>query len=176
MPSEEGVVVRVIASVKALLPKDWRAKAGRIFRAGTQAVSDFATENRIKPKDLLEEGVELGRVKLTGLASQEHAAAERNYAEAAKAFSESEETKINAALKERTLEPDVIKKEAEARKALAEARKANADADLTETQALAARLALLKQLEEAGMVLYRDSCGNLTILPKPTKDPPQLLL
>jgi hypothetical protein len=58
---------------------------------------------------LLEEGVELGRRKVTGLASQEHAVAEKNYADAAKAFTESEDKKIESELKRRSLKVDVKK-------------------------------------------------------------------
>jgi len=160
MSSDEGIVARLIACVKALLPEDWRGRAGRQFRAGTQAISDFAEENRVRPQDLLEDGIELGRRKLTGLASQEHAAAEKNYAEAAKAFTESEDKKIETELKKRSLEIEISQKDAEARKA-------NAEASLAETKALEAQFDLLRKLTEAGMVLRRDERGNLTLLSKP---------
>ena len=160
MSNDEGVVARLIARVKALLPEDWRGRAGRQFRKGTRAISDFAEENRVLPRDLLEDGIELGRRKLTGLASQEHAAAEKNYAEAAKAFTESEDKKIETKLKKRSLEIELSKK-------TAEARKANAEASLAETKALEARFDLVRKLNEAGLVLYRDKRGNITLLPKP---------
>jgi hypothetical protein len=62
---------------------------------------------------------------------------------------------------------NVKKKKAETQKALADARKAAAEADLAETNALAAKLELLKKLDQAGMVLCRDRRGNLTLLSKP---------
>lgn len=107
MSSDKSVFTRLIARVTALLPEGWQGQAGRLFRKGTQAVSTFAEENRVLPRDLAHDGIELGRRKLTGLASQEHAAAEKNYAEAAVAFTESEDKKIEIELKKRSLESEV---------------------------------------------------------------------
>jgi hypothetical protein len=160
MLNDEGVFARLIARVKALLLEDWRGHAGRRFQEGTQAISDFAEENRVRPKDLLEDGIELGRRKLTGMASQEHAAADKSYAEAVKAFIESEDKKIETELKKKSLEIEISKKHAETRKA-------HADASIAETKALEAQFDLLRKLTEAGMVLHRDEHGNLTLLPKP---------
>src|SRR5712691_1691131 len=107
MSSGEGAFPRLIARVRALLPEDWRGRAGEQFRAGTLAISGFVEENRLLPGDLLQEGIELGRRKVTGLASQEHAAAEKNYAEAIKAVTESEDKKIETELKKRSLEIEI---------------------------------------------------------------------
>ena len=168
MSRDEDVFTRLVARVKALLPNDWFGLAGQRFRAGTQAVSKFAEKNNLLPEDLIQEGVELGRLKLTGLATQEHAAAEKNYAEAAKAFTETEDKKIETELKKRSLEIDISKKEADVAKAHAEARKANAEASLAETQTLDAQFELRKKLAAAGMLLVRDERGTLTILPNAT--------
>jgi hypothetical protein len=157
---DERVLTSLVARVRALLPEHWRGRAGRRFREGTQAISDLARENSIRPQDLLQEGVELGRRKITGLASQEHAVAEKNYAEAIKAFTESEDRKIETELKKRSLEIEISKKEAEARRA-------NAEASISETKALEAHFDLIKKLNEAGLKLCRDERGNIVILPKP---------
>ena len=166
MPNDENVLARFIARVKALLPEDWEGQAGKRFRAVIRASSNFTEQNQVRPQDLLKDGIELGLRKLTGLASQEIATAEKNYAEAAKAFTESEDKKIETKLKERSLEIDVSKREAEAQIAHADARKRYAEADLAETKALEAKLELLKRLDEAGMVLRADERGNVTILSK----------
>jgi hypothetical protein len=173
MPRVEGVFTRLIARVTALLPEDWRARAGEQFRSGAQAISDFACENRLLPGDLLDDGIELGRRKLTGLASHEHAAAEKNYAEALKAVTESEDKKIETELKKRSMEIDLSKKEAEAEKAHADARKTNAEASLAEIQVLDAQYELHKKLTESGMHLVRDERGSLLML---AKKPPSDLL
>jgi hypothetical protein len=59
MPSHEGVITRLIARLKALLPNDWKGRPGERFQKATQAISDFAEEHHITPNELLDEGVEL---------------------------------------------------------------------------------------------------------------------
>ena len=76
------------------------------------------------PDDLLEEG----RRKITGLATKEHAEAE-------KAFTETEDQKIDIELKQRALQSDLRKREADAILA-------NTEADLKEVQVLDARFVL----------------------------------
>ena len=150
-------LTRLVGRVRALLPEDWMGQAGRIFRSGTAAISEFAEENCLRPNDVLVEGTDLGRRKITGLASREHAAAEKNYAEATKAFTESEDKKIETELKKRSLESEVSIKEAQARQL-------HAEANLTEVKALEAQYDLMKKLDEEGLVLHRDDRGNLTLL------------
>lgn len=158
MPSDEGIVARLVARVRALLPQHWMGKAGERFRSGIEAASEFAATNRITPEDILQNGVELGRRKLEGLASQEHALAQRNYAEATKAFTESEEKVIQVELNKRALESRVAKEEAEAARAQSEA-------SLAKLKVIDAEYELLRKLKEAGMVLRMDQRGNLTVLP-----------
>jgi predicted HicB family RNase H-like nuclease len=121
-------------------------------------VSDFAKENSVTPKDVLEDGIEFGRRKLEGLASQEHSLAEKNYAEATRAFTESEEKKMQIQLDTRVLESRV-------RKEQAEAEKAQSEASLARLKVINAEFDLLQKLTEAGMVLRTDHHGNLTVLP-----------
>lgn len=158
MPNDERIITRLVARVRALLPEDWQGQAGRRFRSGTAAISEFAEKNRISPRDLAEDAIELGRRKIEGSASQEHAEAQKNYAEATKAFTESEDTKLEIELKRRSLESEVSKKEAETREAHAIAR-------LAEIKALEAHFDLNKRLRDEGMVVDRDERGNLTISP-----------
>jgi hypothetical protein len=95
---------------------------------------------------MLEEGVELGRVKLEGLAYKEYAAA-------AKDLAESEQKKIESELQRRTLDIRMRKEEAETRAA--------------ELKVLDAEIEVLKKLRKIGAVLQRDENGNLTVLPAP---------
>jgi len=151
MSNDEGIRTILVARVRALLPEDWRGSAGKKFHEGTQQLSEFAKNSRIRPQDVPEDGIELGRRKLTGLASVEDAA-EKNYADAAKAFTESEDKKIDIELKRKALEIELSSKKAAAQRARGEARKAAAEASLAETEAVAARFKLLRKLEAAGKI------------------------
>jgi len=161
---DEGVFTRVIARIKALLPADWRGRAGEEFREGTRVVSEFAEENRLLPEDILRDGVDLGRRAIEGLATEKHAGAEKNYAEAQKAFVDMEEKKIEIALKKRSFEVDISQKTANIEKTQEETRKLKAEADLAEINALKARIELQKTLAEAGVAIHRDERGNFTVL------------
>jgi uncharacterized protein YciI len=153
MPSHEGVITRLIARLKALLPNDWKGRPGERFQKATQAISDFAEEHHITPNELLDEGVELGRRKIEGAASHE-------YAQALKNFAEAEKIKTEAELQRRSMETEVSRR-------AAEARRAHAEAHLAELTALQAELELLQKLKSIGVVLHRDVNGNLTALPAP---------
>jgi hypothetical protein len=164
MLGAENVWTWLVARVQTMLPDDWSRSAGELFREGTQAISQFAVDNGLTPDELLNEGIDLGRRKLTGIATKEHAESERNYAEAAKAFVEGEDRKIETELKRRAFESDVRKREADARGA-------EADADLKEIKVLDARYELIRKLEASGLMLHRGEEGNLTIFPKPEGSP-----
>ena len=164
MPDED-TVARLVVRIKALFPADWLGRAGEQFRAGTQAVSDFAVQNRLLPEDILQDGVALGRRKIEGLATVEHAGARKSYAEAEKAFQEGEEKKIEIELKKRSFEVEISQKEANVDKTHEETRKLKAEADLAEINALKARIELQKTLADAGVALHRDESGNFSVLP-----------
>jgi hypothetical protein len=151
----EGIITRLIARVRALLPSDWRGRSGQRFRKTVTTISDFADEHHVRPGELLGEGVELGRRKLEGLANHE-------FSQAVKNFADTEKIKIESELQRRSLESDVARKEAEARKASAEAR-------IHEAKAIEAELDLVQKLRDAGVLLYKDPTGNLTVLPAPPK-------
>lgn len=148
MHEDEGLVVRVVARIRALLPRDWFGRAGRRMQDTTQAISDFAQAHRVRPREVIEEGVILGRKKLHGIANRE-------FAEAAKNFAEAEQKKMDAELQRRVFESKVRKEEAEARAA--------------ELKVVDAEFELLKKLKEAGVVLIRDEKGNLTVLSSPNR-------
>ncbi len=153
MSSHEGVVTRLLARVKALLPSDWTGRAGERFRETVADISHFADEHNLNPRELLGEGVELGRRKLHGVSNHELAQAVKN-------FAETEKIKTEAELQRRSLESDTSRREADAKRAFAEAR-------LAELNAVRAELELLERLQGAGVILHRDSNGQLTVLPKP---------
>jgi hypothetical protein len=75
MPWSNPISERIIAQIRALLPGDWKSRAGDRFRKTTQTISDFAEEHHITPAELLGDGVDLGRRKLEGMASHEYAEA-----------------------------------------------------------------------------------------------------
>jgi hypothetical protein len=165
---DEGIVTRLVARIKALLPADWLGRAGEEFRDGTQAISEFAEKNRLLPEDILHDGVDLGRRKIEGLATHEHAGAQKNYAEAEKTFQETEEKKIDIELKKRSFEMDISQKEANVAKTHEETRKLRAEADLAELIALKALIELQKTLADAGVAIHRDERGNFTVMPAVT--------
>ncbi|MGC9969721.1 MAG: hypothetical protein ABSE56_03935 [Bryobacteraceae bacterium] len=153
MPDGPSLLTRIVASIRALLPSDWFGRAGQRFRDATQAVSDFAEEHHLRPKDIAEEGIELGRRKLEGLANQE-------YATALKDFADAEQKTIETEFQRRSLESKVRREEAQAQKEEVEVR-------LAELKVIEAEVQLRQKLTEAGVILYRDSAGNLTALSLP---------
>src|ERR1035437_2977527 len=128
-------VRRLVARIRALLPEDWRGKAGEHFRETLESVSEFAEEHNVRPRDLAGEGVELGRRKLQGLANKELASATKDFADA-------EQTKIETELKRRSLESRVRKEEAETR--------------IAEAKALDAEVELFAKMEKIGVVFRYD--------------------
>lgn len=141
-----GVLTRIVAVVRAMLPEDWRGRAGGVFRGTTEAISRFAEEHNVTPEEVVGDAVDLGRRKLEGLANKE-------YADALKSFAEAEHTKLETELRRRSSESKVRQDEAAAR--------------LAELKVLAEEIELLKRLAEGGVVLRRDGKGNLTVLPLP---------
>jgi hypothetical protein len=115
-------------------------------RSAFDSVSAFADKHHVRPKDILEDSVGLGRHKLEGLANKE-------FAEAAKNFAEAEQKKMDTVLQWRSLESKVRKEEAEAR--------------LSELKILDAQIELYRKLKELGVVLRRDANGDLVVLPLP---------
>ena len=169
---DEGIITRVVARVKALLPADWLGRAGKEFRAGTELFSDFVEENRLRPEDIVRDGTALSRRAVEGIASEKHALATNSYAQADKAkaeaikvFTDLEDKKIDIELKTRSLETELRKKEADVDKAKAEARKANAEAQLAEIKVAEAQYDLMRKFESIGLVIHRDSHGDLIVLP-----------
>ena len=141
-----GVISRLYALVHALLPEDWFGRAGKRFHQTTEAISNFAEENQVRPADLAREGVELTRTTLHGKANKDFAAAVRDFAEA-------EHTKVETELQKRS--------------APSEARKNVAEARLAELQVLHSEADLLEKLQKLKVTLRYDEQGNLTVLPIP---------
>jgi hypothetical protein len=100
----------------------------------------------LRPGEVADEGVELGRRKIEGLANKEYAAAAKDFAEAERKIIETE-------LERRSLESKVRKEEAEAR--------------LAEINAVGAEIELLEKIKRIGVVLHRDHNGNITALRAP---------
>ena len=104
----KGVTTWFAARVRALLPEDWCSRAGDAFRKATTDISNFADRYDARPENLLDEGVELGRRKLHGLANKE-------LAEAVNSFAEAAQKDIEAELQRRSLESKVRQEVAAAR-------------------------------------------------------------
>jgi hypothetical protein len=153
MSERASLRTRLVAAVRALLPVDWLGRAGNRFRDTSEAISEFAEQHGVRPRDLAEQGVELGKRKLEGLANKE-------YAEALKNFADAEQKKIEATLQQRSFESKVRKEEALARKEEAEARFAL-------LKVVNAEMDLLVRLKDTRVVLHQDAAGNLTVLPAP---------
>jgi hypothetical protein len=141
-----GVISRLYAFVHALLPEDWLGGAGKRFHQTTEAISNIAGQNQIRPADLAREGVELARTTLQGKANKDLAAAVRDFAEA-------EHTKVETELQKRS--------------APSEARKNEAEARLAELQVLHSEADLLEKLQKLNVALRFDEQGHLTVLPAP---------
>jgi len=160
----DNSILVLIAKARALFQEHWRGTAGERFRRTTRTISDFAEKHRIRPEDVLEDTVVNARRKLVGMATQEHSAAEKNYAEAFKSFADGEDRKIDIEIKRRSIDPTVRKVAAEARKLEAEARKLEAEALMAEVETRLAlgraaiseaQIELLKRLQSAEVVLIR---------------------
>jgi len=150
MPETENqIVLRLLAMVRALRPSDWVGDAGRRFRDGIRALSKFASQKHLQPRDVLDQGIVLGQRKIEGLASVEHAAAIRSYAEA-------EEIKIDTRTKELTLTAKV-------RQEIASAQKLEAEASLAKIREADALLDLMKKLKECGVELKVEKKGDLFV-------------
>ena len=142
MTDSDGVISQLVAWVRALLPEEWRDRAGDRFRKTATAVSHFAEENHVCPRDL----AKFGRRKLEGLGNRE-------FATMVKDFAEAENIKIETELRRRSLESEVRKKEAEARE--------------VEIRVLQSEIELVRQLKDAGTIIRVDEHGHLTVLPTP---------
>lgn len=143
---DSGQSHRFVAYIHALLKGDWHGISGRRVHNTMGAISEFTAANHLRPRDVAEEIVVLGRRKLEGLAKKE-------YSDVVKNFAEAEGKKIDTELKRRTMESEVRKKEAEARKA--------------EIDNLNAEFELVMKLKTAGVTVQRDKNGQLSILPAP---------
>jgi len=60
MSDRKGLLTRLVARVKALLPSDWRGKAGQRFRRTTSEISKFADEHNLHGRELADEPLHLG--------------------------------------------------------------------------------------------------------------------
>jgi hypothetical protein len=147
MSKRGEAVARLIAFVRALFRENWQGLAGKRFRRTISRISRYAEDHHVRPSDLVDEGITLGRRKVEGTASKELATAVRDFAEA-------EKTKIESELQRRSLESRVRKEQAEAR--------------LAELTVLKAEVDLLQTLKQAGVVLRQSPDGNLTVLPAPS--------
>ena len=140
--SRPNIVSKLIARVRGLSEADWAGMPGARIRQTFKAVSDFAKRHGVSAA--VEDGVQLGRNKITGLANKE-------FADSLKAFSEAELKNIEAETLRRSLHSRVRKEEADAR--------------MAEIQVVNAELDLRKKLKDMNVALSEDDAGNLTVIP-----------
>ena len=134
--------------LRALLYRHWGSEAGKAFRRTMKAISDYNQERlHIDP-------AELARRASEGYASEK-------YAHAQVEFAKQEDVKIETELKRRTIESKVRQEEAQARKM-------EAEAGMAQAQLVQARLALLRELKAANVVLIVTEGGRLEFTRAPS--------
>jgi hypothetical protein len=154
MPDKAGIIARITARVRALLPKDWLGPAGRRFRQTTTTISDY-THEKIRIGERLDEAPDLAWKAVQGAATEKHA-------NALKAYAQEESERIEIELKRKTLHSKARQEDATADKLESEAR----TAQIREIQE---RIKLFDDLKRLGAIPIWDQDGNLSI----TKAPPQ---
>jgi len=142
MPRKQRFAQWTIAKVRGLLPMDWIGSAGKQLRSEVTEISAFARRHNATPRELADEAAILGRRKLEGLASREHA-------EALKKYEEAEKLRIEIEIANRT-------KDFSVRQVQAETEKMEADAEIARINAIQARLNLIKELQSLNVVLDMD--------------------
>ncbi len=152
MSDREGLLTRLRTRLTPQLLEDWGGKAGQRWRAGIARLRSYGSKHQFGQK--LDAVLELAWRKTEGVASIEHAQAQKAYAEV-------EILKLEAELRRRTMDSNVIKAEAEA--------------DLANIAAFSARFDLHKKLKDAGMCVTGDSPFNLfSFGPAPATPPLEL--
>jgi hypothetical protein len=148
MSEQQTIVKRMIAKVRALLPKDWLGNAGKRFRRTTTAISDFAQEHEV-----VDTAKDLSFKAIKGKAEAEFSTALKNY-------SEQERNKVDTELKRRTMSSTERQSEATAKKAESEAR-------VAQIKEMEARLALFDNLKGRNAIPIWDDNGNMTVVRAP---------
>jgi hypothetical protein len=150
--SGQKSIRRALARVWALLPEDWRGRAGDRFRRTTSAMGEYAREN-IRVRERLDDAPDLVWKAVEGAATHKHSEAVRNYAQ-------EESERIRAEFERRTFEERVRKEAADARKAEAEAR-------MTEVREIEARVELADKLRRIGAVPLWRADGSMAVVKAP---------
>jgi hypothetical protein len=140
-----------VAKLLAILHEDWMGRAGAKFRAVARVVSEFAEEHDATPRQVADDAMNLGRRKLEGLASQEHAEALLKYAEAEKVQIENEWIKRTDT------------RQARSRKELAEIEHAELENEVMRVKLLDARLELIAKLQKLNVIFTYDETTNTII-------------
>jgi hypothetical protein len=64
------VSISLFVRLRALLPADWRGRAGERFRETADAISDFVQDVGVNPQDIPKTAVSLALDKLEGVAQK----------------------------------------------------------------------------------------------------------
>lgn len=147
-----GLLLRIVAKVRALLPGDWGGAPGQDFRSGVQDVADRLVEKgkEYQVDEHARDLAQLGWKKVEGSLTHEHSQALLNYALA-------EEKKIELTLKQRLLEAKLRQEESLARESESKARE-------QEIREMQARFQLAEIMRLHGLLPQWDGKGTIRIL------------
>jgi hypothetical protein len=139
----------VIAKLRALSPKQWAGPAGQWFRTTMAKVADFLNKE-VRINENLGEVSDLAVKAVEGLATDKHSTSTLNYAK-------SENERLEAAVRSRTLEYKI-------REARASVAKIEAEAGIAGIKEIEARLDLFDKLKASGIVPLWDKDRRMTLV------------
>jgi hypothetical protein len=136
------------AKIQALLPEEWIAKAGALFRKTAETIETYNDEH-VHIDEKIGQAPDIAWKTL-----------QKYSAETDLKIAQTEETKMAAVLAERTLTAKTRQEEAGADLAEVNVR-------IAQAQEMQGRLQLAKDLREADCIPFWDAKGNMTVLPAP---------
>ena len=149
MPDEKGVISRVRARLRGILPQHWFGRAGDCFRQTTTVISDYAREN-IRLDERLKQAPDLAWTAVEGAAHEKRAKAIKEYESA-------ENERIENEFRRQTLTDKMRQEKAAADKSESEAR-------IAEVREIDARIELFDKLKQRGLLPLWDAAGKMTII------------
>jgi hypothetical protein len=148
MSEKPGLVSRVFARVRALLPEQWREAAGKRFRDTVGGISEYSTKS-LRIRERLDEVPDIGWNSLKVKSS-----------EALLKAAEEENKRIATELARQTLTD-------KARQEKATADRMETEARISKIKEIEERVTLVEKLRESNCVPVWDSKGNMRVLKAP---------
>lgn len=134
----------IVLALSTPVTSEWSGAPGKKFRRILGVISKFVRKHKLTPADVADEAVTLAKTKVRGASHKDAAAANKDYMQ-------TEQIKLEIALKRRLEETTVTREEAETRLAL--------------VKAIDAEFELLKKLTQAGVGLKKDKRGKWRMVP-----------